>query len=64
MQSTTSQRASLCVPPMNPAASSSSLSKMQSAHNPSMVVEMAKMEHSMAVVTEEKTLALDDVVVV
>ena len=65
MQLAASQRSSLCVPPMNPAASGSSLSKMQSAHtSPTVVDMMAKPEHSIAFVTEEKTLTLDDVVVV
>jgi hypothetical protein len=60
-----SQRASLSLPPMNPASINSSLSKVQTAQeDPPVGGDVAKLERYMAIVAEEKTLVLDDVVVV
>lgn len=64
MQPVASQRASLSVPPMKPAAFNSSLSKVQCAQDPLVSENMVKLERRSMAVTEEKTLVLDDVVVV
>lgn len=66
MPSAASQRVSLSVPPMSPAAFNPSQSKVLSAQNSPMLGDTVKLERSTAIVAvgEEEALALNDVVVV